>query len=1309
MKRTLLLLTGLLALPASVLAQTLPALPPTGYDVVNTGVPAGQVLGISYYSAATKTMRPATVYLPPGYSRTNKYNVVFILHGIGGGHTDWFSGGGGANVIADNLIASNAISPVILVAPNCNATLPYEDASLINGYHRFTDDLLNSLVPYIEANYSVSDRLHRGLAGLSMGGGQTFDIGLLHPNLFPYLGAFSAAPDTFPNDWLFPDSGALVRQYLKMLLISYGNYDGLIAYGTRVHNYCDANSIANTYWIVNGSGHDWSVWKPSLWNYLQMAGAAGFTNAPVVRPALAQIEAETLDTQVGAKLENCGEGGQDIGATQSGGYLVFRNLNFGGGAASFDARVAATNGGSIELHLDSLTGELAGVCAVTNTGVVQTWTTQSCPVGGVTGVHDLYLKCTGGLFSLNWWRFNSTSSVGTVDSAPAGLVATMAASNQINLVWTARASATSYRVKRATASGGPYTTIASGVTATNYQDAALPGSALNYHYVVSAMVGGNETLNSAQATASAPWTLQDIGAVGAPGGASYNCGAFTLTGSGADIWGTTDAFQFSYVPVTGNCTIMARVTSVQYVDFWSKAGVMIRESTNANAANAFIAVTPANGVTWQYRSTTGGNTANTAASGLAAPYWVKLVRSGNTFTGYRSADGTNWTQQGSTTIAMATTVYAGLAVVSHNNNVICAATFDQVSAPGWSTSAVQSPAGFTGVAGIEQVALTWTAATNATSYNVYRSTTNGGPYIILDRGITATNYTDTNVVGRTAYYYVVTALNEGGESANSPQATVTPTVNLPAPWTTQLVGPAGSWGGASFTNNAFTVIGSGRDLPASRFVYQPLTGDCVVAARVTLVQNFDSNSKAGIIIRDGVGATAAYGYLYLTGGNNLVWLYGDRTGFSASTTASGSSPNWLKLVRSGSTITAYRSPDGLIWTQAGTYSFGNAFTNTAATIYAGMMVSSADTYVTSTAKFENVTASAVTTNSLPAPGGLNATAGIEQAMLIWQSVSNAIAYNVKRSLTNGGPYTLVSTVAATNFADNGLAGRTACYYVVSAVDATGESTNSLPVSVIPLASLPLPWTSQDIGLVGVNGSAHLTNGVFTLAGGGADIWDTTDAFRFTYVTTAGDCTVIARVSSMQNLDGLSKAGVMIRESLDGNAAHALMTMTPDWGAVWQYRSTAGGTCGFNNTGALVAPCWVKLVRSGNVFTSYRSPDGTNWTQQGTATFAMASSTVYVGLAVCSRSTSALNTATFDNVSVPGWTFSPPMAGQLSGANLTMTWPGTSLGFTLQSCTNLTLGNWQNAVSPAPQITGGQWRVTLPITAGSTAVFYRLSK
>ena len=812
LKRVFIILAGLFAMPAVVLAQTLPTAPPSNYSTVVSTNPAGRVITFNYYSAATGTLRPAKMYLPPGYSSTNKYPVVYMLHGIGGSENDWF--GSGANVIADNLIASGKIAPLILVTPNCNATLPDEDPSQMNGYVRFTTDLINSLVPWVDSHYSVLDRLHRGLCGLSMGAGQSLNIGLPNPSLFPYVGAFSAAPDTYDNSTLFPDGGTLVRQQLRFLFISYGNYDSLMPYGTGVSTYCNTNGIPNTYWIINGTGHDWGAWGPSLWNYLQMICPAGFTNAPVSRSAWSQIEADSLDAQSGGVVpETCSEGGQDIGSIQNGACLVYRSIDFGSGAASFAARVAsAGNGGNMELHLDSLTGTEVGTCAVTNTGGGQVWVFQSCPISGAAGLHDLYLKFTGGsgdLFAIEWWQFNSGSSAGA--AAPAGLAAA-ASATQVNLLWNAVPNATGYNVKRSLTSGGPYASIASGVTGTNYQDAALPGGTLNCYYVVSAVAGGGESPNSAEAAAATPWTPQDVGAVGLPGGASFSDGTFTLNGCGDDIWNAADAFHFVSVPVTGNGTVIARVTSVNpsSANAWAKAGVMIRAGTNANAANAFIAVTPGNGVSWQVRSSAGGGTTNLAVSGPSTPYWVKLVRSGNTFTGYRSPNGVTWTLQGGATFTMGTTAYVGLALCSHDTNTLCAATFDNVSAPGWTpVTPPPAPGGLVATAGLGQAALSWPTASSATLYNVKRSTNSGGPYTLVVTGVT-TNFTDTNLVGLATYYYVVSAVNAGGESANSAQASVTPTVHLPTPWTTQVIGPAGLPGSASFTNGAFTVSGSGR-------------------------------------------------------------------------------------------------------------------------------------------------------------------------------------------------------------------------------------------------------------------------------------------------------------------------------------------------------------------------------------------------------------------------------------------------------------------------------------------------------------------
>ncbi|XXY50750.1 glycoside hydrolase family 43 protein [Sorangium sp. So ce269] len=120
-------------------------------------------------------------------------------------------------------------------------------------------------------------------------------------------------------------------------------------------------------------------------------------------------EAETIAWESGVETEPCSEGGMDVGSIENGDYIKVKGVDFGTGAVSFDARVAsATSGGNIELRLDSATGTLVGTCMVQGTGGFQTWVTTSCEVDGATGIHDLYLKFTGGngfLFNVNWWKF----------------------------------------------------------------------------------------------------------------------------------------------------------------------------------------------------------------------------------------------------------------------------------------------------------------------------------------------------------------------------------------------------------------------------------------------------------------------------------------------------------------------------------------------------------------------------------------------------------------------------------------------------------------------------------------------------------------------------------------------------------------------------------------------------------------------------------------------------------------------------------------------------------------------------------------
>jgi predicted amidohydrolase/regulation of enolase protein 1 (concanavalin A-like superfamily) len=187
----------------------------------------------------------------------------------------------------------------------------------------------------------------------------------------------------------------------------------------------------------------------------------------------------------------------------------------------------------------------------------------------------------------------------------------------------------------------------------------------------------NVTVRAAQA---ASWQSQDIGAVGVAGGASMSGGTFTLSGGGADVWGTADGFHYAWQPLNGDGNVVARVASVAFIQAWTKAGVMIRERLTADSPHAFMLVSAGRGLAFQRRLTTGGTSSGTNADG-AAPAWVKLERRGNVITAFRSADGVAWTIVGSDTFTMGPTVYAGLAVTSHDTSQPAAATFDHVAVP----------------------------------------------------------------------------------------------------------------------------------------------------------------------------------------------------------------------------------------------------------------------------------------------------------------------------------------------------------------------------------------------------------------------------------------------------------------------------------------------------------------------------------------------------------------------------------------------------------------------------------------------------
>jgi len=246
---------------------------PEGFKTPRPGVPAGKLELFEYDSAVTGTRRKANVYLPPGYSPDRKYPVLYLLHGIGGDITEWLRAGS-PNVVLDNLLADGKAVPMIIVLPNGRA-LPDDSVpknvfapEQIEGFARFERDLLDHLIPAIQAKYSTyTDREHRALAGLSMGGGQTLNFGFAHLDTFAWLGAFSSAPNTKPPAELVPDPAA-ARAQLKLLYLSCGNKDGLINISQGVHRYLKEHAVPHL-WNVDDHGHDGHTWGGNLYHFAQ--------------------------------------------------------------------------------------------------------------------------------------------------------------------------------------------------------------------------------------------------------------------------------------------------------------------------------------------------------------------------------------------------------------------------------------------------------------------------------------------------------------------------------------------------------------------------------------------------------------------------------------------------------------------------------------------------------------------------------------------------------------------------------------------------------------------------------------------------------------------------------------------------------------------------------------------------------------------------------------------------------------------------------------------------------------------------------
>lgn len=667
------------------------------------------------------------------------------------------------------------------------------------------------------------------------------------------------------------------------------------------------------------------------------------------------------------------------------------------------------------------------------------------------------------------------------------------------------------------------------------------------------------------AAPAAAFEGRDIGAVSAPGSFTQTGDSFLVRGSGADIFGTADEFFYVYTPISGDFTAIVRVLQMDNTNPWAKAGLMVRQSFDANSPNGMVFVNPAGTAVLQGRSTAGGNTGYTIGGSAEPGGWLQLTRRGNTVFGYWSTrpgstvpGQTDFELIGSMTISLSSSVYIGMAVTSHNDGVLCNATFDRL--------------------------------------NIFSDGGGGGPA-----------------------------------------------------WRNQDIGNVSAAGSFS-QGNTFIVSGSGYDIWGSNdefhYAYQSVTNDTQITARILGMDNTNPWAKAGVMMRASVSDSSPNVLLALTPSHGLVFQWRSTGGGGSSYIGGGpaSAPVWVRLVKAGDTVTGYRSADGVNWTAVGTAPLvigGPVFT-------AGLAVTSHNDGVLARGNFDNVTITSGTgggggTNGVPAaPSGLSATAtSADRVTLTWQdNATNENGFVLERS-TNGTAFVQVGTFPAdTESAVDAAAPGTRYWYRVAATNAVGASPYSNVAEVTTPTSggsnLPPPWRNQDVGAVGVAGSAAYSQGTFTVKGSGADIWGSADAFHFVYVTVSGPGELIARVTGLQNTHPWAKAGIMVRRSQLPDSANLMVMATPTQGTGLQSRAANGSSSSYVPGPYWTPPLWLRIRRSGDVITGFASLNGTTWTMLGTQSIPM-SDPILVGMAVTSHNNSVLNTATFDNVS---FTFLP---------------------------------------------------------------------
>jgi hypothetical protein len=487
----------------------------------------------------------------------------------------------------------------------------------------------------------------------------------------------------------------------------------------------------------------------------------------------------------------------------------------------------------------------------------------------------------------------------------------------------------------------------------------------------------------------APFKNMDIGAPDPPGDTTVEGtgpeAKWTITGTGRDIWGSADQFQFAYAELPGDGGITARLLSqTGGRDGWAKSGTMLRESLDPGSRCAFMPYTNSYAFQPSWRVETGETPTDDGLGSQgrkldAGPIWIRTQRKGQIYQHLLSDDGKTWILIGQKTLPIdaGKPMLAGLCATMHGGATPLVAVFDNVSV---SSEIVRpsppAPSPVQAYPGPASVLLAYGNVANAVGYNIYRREASqpADKAAKVNAGPTANAwFVDENLTNGTPLVYSVRAVykNDAGETEEgraSSEVLVTPQEPVPPGfylyyWTT--TNPAE----VKLADNVLTIKASGADLggptDSGAFLALPVVGDVTLSAKllekpVAETPNTSSNVKAGIMLREGIAPSDRMAALFATSGRGILWegrkniqaAFDDNNGHFSQQGPPDEEmvyPLWLKVVRAGSVLTAFESDDGATYVAVGDpQDYGRLLPTT----YAGIAMSSGSATGYGSAKFD---------------------------------------------------------------------------------------------------------------------------------------------------------------------------------------------------------------------------------------------------------------------------------------------------------------------------------------------------------------------